>query len=251
MSLHTHLDHKCDHEENRMKVCAPCGKKIVFQNKPCEHFLLSEKHVTLIKNPINNQFDVSHKKFPKSTCITCRLTIGELEKHGISKRPLPSMPNYEDIKLAKETRQMTSCDYYICLTARRTNHSKIKKGRGLVRQFSTKIDINKGLESTVQNASSKTNKNKERISLEICSCCFQEIGKGIPHSCKGPCFSSARDNVLNLVEKLPDKQQNQIITTILKRKITTSTNDTDDELVLNNTAGKKTRISVNKKKKLK
>ena len=124
MSLHPHLDHKCDHEENRMKICAPCGRKIVFQNKPSNHFLLNENHAALVKKYISDQFDVSNEKFPKSICISCRLTINELEKHGSSKRPLPTMPNYEDIKLSKTTRQITSCECYICLTARSTNHQK-------------------------------------------------------------------------------------------------------------------------------
>lgn len=248
----SHPKYKCNHEENRKKICALCGKKIIFQSKPDHHFLLSEKHTDLIKKHINDQFDISNEKFPKSVCSTCRLTLNEYEK-GIFKRPLPTMPNYEDLNLAKETRTMI-CNCYICLTARLTSHSKKIKGRGHVRQLSTKIDINNGLDGTEQNASlSKTEAKatKPRTSIEICSSCFQEIGKGIAHSCKGSSSSTARDNVFNiLVDKLPEKQQNQIVTSILKRKISKSDKETGSELILN-TLGSKARISVNKKKKRK
>lgn len=110
-----HPEHKCDQEENRTKVCALCGKKIIFQNKPFQQFLLTEKHIEVIKEHINDQFDISNKKFPKSTCSSCRLTINEYGK-GIFKRPRPTMPNYEDLNLAKEIRTMI-CNCYICVTA--------------------------------------------------------------------------------------------------------------------------------------
>ena len=66
----------------------------------------------------------------------------------------------------------------------------------------TQIDINNGLDGTLQNTSlSKSEENaiKARTSIEICSSCFQGIGKGILHSCSGPSSPKARDNVLNIV----------------------------------------------------
>ena len=92
------------------------------------------------------------------------------------------MPNYEDLNLAKETRTM-NCICYSCLTARLTNHLKKKKGRGHVRDFSTKIDVKNGLDGTTQkNASlpkSEAKVTKPRTSIKICNNCFQEIGKDI------------------------------------------------------------------------
>ena len=41
MSISHHPEHKCDHEENRMKVCATCGNKIIFRNKPFPLFLIN------------------------------------------------------------------------------------------------------------------------------------------------------------------------------------------------------------------
>ena len=91
-------------------------------------------------------------------CSSCRLTINEYGNQ-IFKRPRPTMPNYEDLNLAKETRTMI-CNCYICLTARLTIHSKTNKGRGHVCKFSTKIDINNGLDGTVRNTSlSKSEEN--------------------------------------------------------------------------------------------
>ncbi|GLV33197.1 hypothetical protein CBL_03853, partial [Carabus blaptoides fortunei] len=90
--------HKCDHEEHRLKVCAPCGKKIVFGNRQRSEFSITENLAGLLKKHINDQFDASNSKFPISICSTCRKTIMEREK-GNAKRPLPTMPNYEDMKM--------------------------------------------------------------------------------------------------------------------------------------------------------
>lgn len=50
------------------------------------------------------------------------------------------MPNYEDIKLPKETRaNNNTCNCYICITARYYGHPKAKLGRGFKRQASRNI----------------------------------------------------------------------------------------------------------------
>ncbi|GLV37490.1 hypothetical protein CBL_10545 [Carabus blaptoides fortunei] len=138
----------------------------------------------------------------------------EREK-GNAKRPLPTRPNYEGMQLAKETRTRTTCQQQ-CLTARFKDHSKIVKGKGHVRTFDTIIDQNCGLYEAASNAqlpstSGQSNIEKRR-SMNICSECFKKIGKDVRHSCgAGPSSSSARENVLSVVEKLPEKQQNQEI----------------------------------------
>lgn len=160
------------------------------------------------------------------------------------------MPNYEDLKLSKETRTL-GCNCYICLTARVTSHKKQKKGRGQIRDFSINIDVNKCFDDTSQQkdllSKNEAKATKPRTSTELCNSCFQQIGKGISHSCRGPSTSNARKNVLNIVQKLPEKQQNQIITKILKKKISNNDNEDKDELVLN-TLGSKVRVTFNKKK---
>ncbi|CAH1101843.1 unnamed protein product [Psylliodes chrysocephalus] len=150
--LSTHLDHKCDHEKNRLKVCAPCGKKFVVANRRRSEFSITENLTGLIKQHINHQFDLSNSKFSVSICSTCRRTIMEREKGNLN-RPLPTMPKYEDMHLAKETRTRTAsdCNCSICLTTRFRGHSKIVKGKGNVRTFDTIIDQNCGLYGAASN----------------------------------------------------------------------------------------------------
>lgn len=100
-TLHPKIDHKCDYEENRFKVCAPCRRKIIFGNKKSNYFRISERYEKLIKMHINANFNSFDIKFPRSICCTCRLTLCDYEKNDF-KRPLPTMPNYEDISLPKE-----------------------------------------------------------------------------------------------------------------------------------------------------
>lgn len=84
-NLGEHLGHKCEHGENRMKICASCGKKIVFQNKSSEYYLISVKHITLIKKHITERFDISNKKFPTSICVTWSVvTIHRPHRSGFS-----------------------------------------------------------------------------------------------------------------------------------------------------------------------
>ncbi|GLV46572.1 hypothetical protein CBL_20877, partial [Carabus blaptoides fortunei] len=68
-----------------------------------------------------------------------------------------------------------------------------------------------GAASNAQLPSTSGQSNTEkRTSMNICSECFKKIGKGVRHSCgAGPSSSSAREIVLSLVEKLPEKQLNQ------------------------------------------
>lgn len=139
------MNHKCDHEENRRKVCAPCGRKIVFGKRKPESFLLTEKLQNLVKNFVNTNYDISDQRFPISICNTCRLALLDREKNNF-KRHLQQMPNYEDLHLRKETRvNRDSCNCYICLTGRYFGHAKIDKGKGHVRNVSNAITTKNGL----------------------------------------------------------------------------------------------------------
>ena len=44
---------KCDHEQNRAKVCAPCGEKIKRGTKKIEYFQITKKYL-LKKNLLKN-----------------------------------------------------------------------------------------------------------------------------------------------------------------------------------------------------
>ncbi|CAB0039994.1 unnamed protein product [Trichogramma brassicae] len=69
------------------------------------------------------------------------------------------------------------------------------------------------------------------------------VGKGIPHCCRGASSTAVRDNVSNFVEKLPEMQQNQILTSLLKRRLT----DSKDNDIILNTSGAKMRVILNPK----
>lgn len=73
--IHSKIDRKYDHEENRIKVYAPYGRKIIFGNKKLNNFLISKRYENLIKIHISENFNISDTKFPKSICCTCRLTL--------------------------------------------------------------------------------------------------------------------------------------------------------------------------------
>lgn len=140
-SISKHTDHKCDHQENRLKVCAPCGSKINFGKQKPERFRINSKHEDLIRTHINGDFKSSDPKFPLGICGSCRLTLFEREK-GNPTRPLQIMPNYEEINLPKETRLKGDiCNCYICLTGQHKGYLKIQKGRGHVRNTSNFMDV--------------------------------------------------------------------------------------------------------------
>ena len=42
LCLHIHVGTKCSHEENRSKICGPCGKKLVIGKKKISNFRLTE-----------------------------------------------------------------------------------------------------------------------------------------------------------------------------------------------------------------
>ncbi|CAH1111607.1 unnamed protein product [Psylliodes chrysocephalus] len=218
--LSTHLDYKYDHEE---KVCVPSGKKIVVANRRKSEFLITENLTGLIKQHIDHQFNLSNSKFHVSICSTCRRTIMESKKSNPN-RPLPTMPNYVDMHLAEETRTRTTSDWncFIFLTARFRGHSKIVKGKSNVRTFDTIIGQNCGLHGAASYhdlPSTSGQSNTEKItSMNFCNACFQKTGKGLRHYCgAGPSSFNARENVLSLVERLPEKEQKK--STHLEKRI--------------------------------
>jgi hypothetical protein len=212
---------KCDHDDNRKKVCAACGRKISFGKKNPSKFLVNDRVQKLLQIFSNKDFTISSANFPLSICSSCRNALTEREKNDF-KRPLPKMPNFEEILLSKETRASNSqCNCYICLTGRYTGHAKVDTGRGHVRDEVIKIDANNGLygSSSMSSLPSKVTVPTAEFripKLELCKNCLQEIGKGKRHSCSN---KAAPGNVANTVKYLPEKQQEQVITTLLKNNI--------------------------------
>ena len=93
-------------------------------------------------------FSVTIPKFPLIVCTTWRLTLKEHEK-GDKKRPLPNMPDYENMQLQVHTRQSDNvtitCNCYVCSTTRSKLRNKTEKGRGKQRKSNIKITKENGL----------------------------------------------------------------------------------------------------------
>ncbi|CAH0552491.1 unnamed protein product [Brassicogethes aeneus] len=138
------------------------------------------------------------------------------------------MPNYADILLPKVTRSENSidCNCYICLRARCINHSKNQFVLGQKRNLNNNIDKLNGLYgSSTQKINYTKTVNKPNVKrsakkvIKLCEKCFQKIGNGLNHSCAHTCepqTHTIRQNVMKLVNELPDKQKEHVASSILK-----------------------------------
>lgn len=234
------------HEENRAKICAACGKKIVLGNNKLHSFLITSRYEDLIKKRIDSDFDLTDSHFPVSVCNTCKLILNEHEKENL-KRPLPEMPNYKDIHLIQSTRATNDlCNCYICLKARYKGHEKIEKGVGHKRKLSDEIDESNGLFGNVSNKKySKEIQHKESQSITICKNCFTTLSKGKQHTCDK---ISARENVNKFIEQLPQKHQEQIISEWLKKKLSMSEQSSKTPELSLSTQGSKLHLTLGKLK---
>ena len=120
------------HEINRLKVCAPCGKKLSVKDQ-----VISEVDEINIKKLINPLYDSANPQYPRGICNTCRSYLTKAVNSGGNSR-LPKMLNYEDIVLLRVIRlPKTSCCCYICLTGsskaknKRTNSDTISRDSGI------------------------------------------------------------------------------------------------------------------------
>lgn len=210
----------CTHQENRRKVCAPCGQKIVCGQKRLEFFLISNKVAKLIKQFLSLNYDMADSRYPLSICNTCRLTLCAHEK-GDLKRPLPTMPNYDQMILSKIMRgSEKTCHCYICLKGRFVGHVKTEKGAGKLRQINNIITPSAGLYAlrASNEIPRKENSNLAVKKLSLCGVCLSKIARGITHTCN-PTLQLGKNIDRIIAEKLPQKNQEQIATSIVKRKI--------------------------------
>lgn len=180
---------KCSHEDNRLKVCAVCGKKIVYGNSPNSKFMISKDVESLIKQYSNNEFNVLDSRFPKGVCVSCRFALYSIRQEK-TPRKVPNMPNYLSSEFSC-SRDDQVCDCYICRVATQKGHPKPVRGRV------------------------KEDSRLNKPTLKICKICFAEISKGKPHSCNS---NVAHKNVVATIESLPDKTQDRILHELLATK---------------------------------
>lgn len=227
-------NHFCNHSENRQKVCAPCGEKISIGKKTLNYFGITKNCEKLIQKLCNKNFKLDDPRFPVSICTTCRITLQEHEK-GKFARPIQQIPNYESILLPAETRSSISCynsvicNCYICLTGRHKGNVKSTTAPGKKRSMNNAIHKFNGLYGSshskykVEKIPKAKNKKAEFPNVvKKCAKCGQNIGKGIRHSCpphRRVRAHAAGRNLLNDVKKLSEKEQEEILTAILKEKV--------------------------------
>lgn len=254
------INRKCSHEENRKKVCAPCGEKISCGNTKLEKFEISSEIASLIKKYVCSDFDMINPKFPLSICVSCRLTLQEKNKQN-TKRPMPIMPNYLDISLAESGRSpVETCNCYICLTGRqRGARKKFPKGNGRKRVINNVITESNGLcanSSVVKINVKPPSQHSRNEVLKICSKCLQQTGRGIKHPCarNTRVAPRARKNIQEIIGTRVSKENQekiaaQIIKTKLNREVEDNRRSKDLQLELSNTGPKKLKIVLNPSEK--
>ncbi|CAH1104522.1 unnamed protein product [Psylliodes chrysocephalus] len=230
---------KSTHQSNRAKICAPCGRKIVLGVKTEAHFRINENVEKLIKKHLTTTFNLADERFPTSICGTCRIDLQKREKNIQSR--LLDMPNYEDIQLRRNTRVHNGeCKCFICLTAAFKGHVPNKKGRGHFR--STPKQIQTSCEK--QN----TSRPPQPENASICKKCYQQVGKGKRHPSN--CNNQVDENIIQIVAKIPEKKQDQIITALLRRKLDSQTHENPGSAQskhshMLSTRGSKARVQLN------
>ena len=72
---------KCDHEDNREKICGPCGYKIMVpKKKTLSSFKISNKCLDQIKRLLSPEYNVENPVYPKSICTNCRIHLSQVDK---------------------------------------------------------------------------------------------------------------------------------------------------------------------------
>lgn len=230
---------KCSHDDNRRKVCAPCGRKITFGKTKPEKLLIKTKVESLIKKFMCEDFNIANEKYPLGICWTCYVTLLDFEKN-IFNRQLPTMPNYNDMVLQRMTRSvdMLNCDCYICSTATYFGHVKEKKGKGNFKALQLNVDVSD--KNAFAEQKEQVSNSKDALQL-VCGKCFLQVGKGIRHDCKKP-----QENLLKLVKQLPEKNQEQLISSFIQEKCDSAIDKNREGIHLNlATSGRQKRIIVN------
>lgn len=127
------------HEENRAKVCAPCGRKILDKDKR----KLNHVQINIIKDHIDSDFNIENPIFLVGICQGCRTLFFKFSKDPTKISLLPKMKNFKEMVLPRPTRQIEepNCSCYICLTGsnttrmpvyqKKTYDGNIEKGHGL------------------------------------------------------------------------------------------------------------------------
>ena len=108
------------HKDNRVKVSGLVVKKYRLEkiNKITSRILVH------IKEFLDSDYCLENEVYPLSVCASCRNKLSKKAKgENVN---LPSLPNYSNIVLPKDTRIKNECNCFICLTGRHKGHVKRK-----------------------------------------------------------------------------------------------------------------------------
>lgn len=241
--------YKCDHEENRHKVCAVCGKKIVFGSNASSKFIINSHLESLIKRFSYNGFNLLDSRFPKAICVSCKIAINQ-RNQGKIERFLPQMPNFDDIQLLKETRNRDDleCNCYICQVGRQKGHKhtgKFVKGENLLITTDNGLIAAKKTSDAIMNKPDEVSVQVEPV-IKVCKVCLSEIAKGKSHICN---VNLAHKNVVASINNLPDKSKDKLLHELLanKAKITEPSSSLRNVEISLKTGGRDSRVILNPK----
>ncbi|KAJ8685865.1 hypothetical protein QAD02_021658 [Eretmocerus hayati] len=212
------MSHECSRDENRIRVCAPYGKKIVSGDKSSNHSLISDKHGELIEEFVKEDFNLMNPKTTLSICASCRVALQERCKN-ILKRLLQVMPNYDEIVLPKKTKSSDdTCDcHFICTKGRLKGHGKNdSKTKPLSPIDDSVFDSNSTHSNVARLFNEKQKKGKVGSGINECEFCHQEFGRGLNHNCNP---RAARADLMRMVDTLPETQRGKIASEIMKSKV--------------------------------
>ncbi len=173
-----HARHTSSHQENLLKVCAICVKKIISKRK----VEINNQDLQRIKQHLSSNFNLQSEKFPKSLCATCRRKL--LDKSKGKDVELPNIIDFETTVKLQNTRSNKS---KLCLC------TLCKIGRGKKNKESKKIQQNV---------------------IQICKICKSEVSKGKQHDCKE---TNIVRNILILTENIDKKIIEQIVSSFIDR----------------------------------
>ena len=120
---------KSCHNDNRVKVCGPCGNKISPGKNKLDYFKITSRILVHIKEFLDSDYCLENEVYPLSVCASCRNKLSKkAEGENVN---LPSLPNYSSIVLPKDTRVKNECNCFICLTSRHKGQNNQEEKKSL------------------------------------------------------------------------------------------------------------------------
>lgn len=203
------------HTDMLQLCCGICGKK----KNPCTLRTITSNILIKIRYIEGYQdYDLGNDRYPKKICNTCYFPVNERFSNPFKtefNHKLPDIPNFSDISLPYIATRAGSVDYYEC-------HCFLCE----------------------QNTSGRPKTKQESVTIsQMCSKCYQKIGRGIQHPCLASPAKTA-ESISNAVKELDPKTQDQVLYSLLKSKSELNEKSKSDKIKIH-TPGSFTSIQIN------